>query len=129
MPTLPVTALTAAILALGLVALSLPISLRRRSAKISLGVGDDATLTRMVRAHGNFTEYAPLSLILVGLLEMARGPGGLVCTVATLLVASRALHAAGLLTSILPLRVIGTVLGQACLVVGAIGLVTPFLSV
>ena len=124
---LKVTALTAAILALGLVALSLPISLRRRKVGISLGVGDDAVLTRLVRAHGNFAEYAPLSLIVVALLEMAHGPGGLVCWVAALLVASRALHALGLLATIFPLRVLGTILGQATLVAGAIGLIMPFL--
>jgi uncharacterized protein len=123
MMQLKVTMVTAALLALELVALSLPVSLRRRKMGITLGMGEDQTLQRLVRAHGNFTEYAPMGLILTGLLEMVRGPGGLVCAVAALLIAGRVLHPIGLLGGWLPPRALGTLLTMACLITGAIGLI------
>jgi uncharacterized membrane protein YecN with MAPEG domain len=127
MQFLQVTAATAGILALSLVALSLPISFRRRKTGISLGNGDDVMLTRLVRAHGNFTEYVPINLIILAVLELARGPGGLVCAVAALLIAGRILHAWGILVGWLPPRALGTVLTMACLITGGVGLLLPFL--
>lgn len=128
MMELKVSMLTAAILAIGLVALSVPISLRRRSSGISLGLGEDAHLTRLVRAHGNFIEYAPMGLIVLGLMEMVRGAGGMVCAVAALLVAGRVLHAWGLLAGWLPPRALGTLLTMAALITGAVGLIQSLMN-
>jgi uncharacterized membrane protein YecN with MAPEG domain len=127
MHALPITMHAAAVLAAMLVLMSLPISLRRRSAKISLGVGDDVTLQNLVRAHGNFTEYAPMGLIILGLLEMAEASSTTLWIVAGLLVVGRIAHAIGMYTMILPLRVLGTGLTQAMLVYGAITLTTTMM--
>jgi uncharacterized membrane protein YecN with MAPEG domain len=72
--TLPITSLLAAGFAPLTVALSLPVSLRRIGLRAApADAAQDETLRRRVRAHGNFSEYAPTELILVGLIELG-GP-------------------------------------------------------
>ena len=41
----------------------------RGTAKVSLGDGGDPMLIRRIRGMGNFVEYVPLALILLGLAE------------------------------------------------------------
>ncbi len=41
----------------------------RRSAKVAIGDGGDDDLRRRMRVRGNFSEYVPLALILMGLAE------------------------------------------------------------
>ncbi|MFC7611818.1 MAPEG family protein [Teichococcus aestuarii] len=43
----------------------------RLAARVALGLGEDVRLLRASRAQGNFTEYAPLTLLLLLLLEAA----------------------------------------------------------
>jgi uncharacterized membrane protein YecN with MAPEG domain len=50
-------------------ALMLRIGLHRQKKKINLGDGGDPDMLARVRAHGNFTEVAPLALI--GLIAVA----------------------------------------------------------
>ena len=68
-----ITPFYAAILSLLYLALSLNVSRLRLKYRISLGVGEVPRVERAVRAHGNFVEYVPLILILMGFLE---GLGG-----------------------------------------------------
>jgi uncharacterized membrane protein YecN with MAPEG domain len=49
--------------------LMLRIGLHRQKKKINLGDGGDADMLSRIRAHGNYTEVAPLALI--GLLALA----------------------------------------------------------
>ncbi|WP_409432184.1 MAPEG family protein [Litorimonas sp. RW-G-Af-16] len=49
--------------------LTLRVGLVRVKGRISLGDGGDQTLLSRIRAHGNFTESAPLALI--GLMALA----------------------------------------------------------
>jgi len=119
---LPITLHAAVILAAMLVLLSLPISLRRRKVKVSLGVGDDAALQNLVRAHGNFTEYAPMGLLLLAVLELSGGSPRNLWILAGLLVVGRLVHMIGMWGMVLPLRVTGTFLTQAMLVFAAITL-------
>lgn len=42
--------------------------------KIMVGDGGDPLMQARMRAHANFVEYAPFVLILMGLIELARGP-------------------------------------------------------
>jgi len=49
--------------------LMLRVGKQRLSKKVSLGDGGDATLLARIRAHGNFTENAPL--LLIGLFALA----------------------------------------------------------
>ena len=74
--TFPVTSLYAATLGLLLVVLSDLVSRGRRRSQVSLGHGGDPMLERTMRAHGNFVEYVPLGLILLGLAATASESGG-----------------------------------------------------
>jgi uncharacterized membrane protein YecN with MAPEG domain len=84
-------------MALLMVPLSLQISLRRAAVRATFGDGDDVTLRRRIRAHGNLIEYAPLALILLGLVEWNGAPVPAVWTLGVALLASRILHACGML--------------------------------
>ncbi len=65
-----ITSLYAGLLGLWFLALSVRVVQQRTvPGGVGLGDGGDATLLRRIRGHGNFAEYAPLSLILLGLLE------------------------------------------------------------
>ena len=68
--SLPITTLSACILSLLLIILSLRIISVRRDEKVSLGSGDNQTLERRIRAQGNLIEYGPMGLILIGLAEL-----------------------------------------------------------
>lgn len=105
MNTLPVTCLVAGIFALMLIPLSVQVSQRRGKLQVVFGDAGDETLRRRIRAHGNFIEYAPLAVIVLGLIEAHGGPQRLVWALAGGFMLGRVLHAAGMLfTSTPPLR-------------------------
>lgn len=116
---LPITSLVAALAALFLVGLSLSVSLRRRTVGTDIGTGTDTGLLRRIRAQGNFTEYVPLALILLGLAETRGVAPGLLWTIGALILAGRACHAAGILSGRLPLRIAGMIGTYGSLIVGA----------
>jgi uncharacterized membrane protein YecN with MAPEG domain len=122
------TSITAAILAVGLVLLSIPISLRRRSAKVSLGVGDDAALQKLVRAHGNFCEYAPFGLLLLALTECLGAGKHAVVFIAGALLLGRLVHAVGMLLTSTPMRAIGMLLTFASILTAAFSLAKVYLA-
>ena len=69
-----ITALYAGLLAILLFVLSIRvIGLRGNPAFsfIAHGKGDEELLQRAIRAHGNFTEYVPMMLILLAFLELS----------------------------------------------------------
>lgn len=66
-----VTPLYAGLLALWFLVLSGRVVQRRRGG-IYLGDGGDQAMLRVIRGHANFTEYVPLALLLMGMLELAR---------------------------------------------------------
>ena len=68
----------------------------RGARKISVGDGGDPLLTARMRAHANFVEYAPFFLILVGLIEFARGAQTWLWLVGILFILARILHAFGM---------------------------------
>ncbi len=118
----PITSLTAALLGLGLVALSLFVSFGRRSTGIDLGDGDNPLLSRRIRVHANFIETVPIPLVLLALFE-AQGPAReLLWITATLLVCGRAAHVAGMLMRNLPLRAGGMLATHAATAIPAFGL-------
>ena len=119
---LPVTTVVAAIAAVALVAMSIAVSLRRRTVGVGIGFGEDTLLMRRIRAQGNFTEYVPLALILLGLAEYRQAPEFLLWTIAVLLVAGRCLHFMGMMTGSTALRAPGMVATYGALLVGAGGL-------
>ena len=91
-----ITALYAGLLALLLVALSIGVIRLRWRYRQGLGDGGHRALARSVRVHGNFIEYAPLGLILVGLLELAGVPAWMVHALGMALVLGRVAHGWGL---------------------------------
>ena len=66
-----ITPIYAAVLGILFCLPSLNVVRARGATKISLGDGGDTVLSRHIRAHGNFVEYVPLSLILILLIEEA----------------------------------------------------------
>jgi uncharacterized membrane protein YecN with MAPEG domain len=94
-----VTLLTGGILGLLFVILSFRVSQVRQSAKVELGDGGDPLLLARIRAHANFAEYVPISLILLGAIELSYEdppPGLWAAAVALILV--RISHAIGMAT-------------------------------
>jgi uncharacterized membrane protein YecN with MAPEG domain len=119
MTTLPVTSIFAAAFVVSLVALSLPVSLRR--AKVGEMVGDsaDETLRRRIRAQGNFIEYVPLGVISLGLVEAHATPVWVVVATGVTLAFGRLLHAIGMLRGSAPVRGFGMLFTYVALVVAA----------
>ena len=69
---------------------------RRGKLKLSIGDGGDQELLLGIRRHGNFTEYVPLALILIGCLEANGVSSTAIHALGALLVISRICHAVGL---------------------------------
>ena len=122
---MPITAIYAGLLTVLLLVLSARVIGVRRAAKVEIGTatreGEDRQLLRRVRVHANFVEYAPMALILIGLLESLKAPVLLLHALGATLIVARTLHAYGLSQTphILPLRLAGMVLTFAVLGVGA----------
>lgn len=64
-----ITPLYAGLLAILFLALSYRV-VQRRGHGVSLGDGGDTDLLRRIRGHGNFTEYVPLILLMMLMLEL-----------------------------------------------------------
>ncbi len=91
-----ITGLSASILGVLAVMLSLKVVGLRRSNKISLGDGNNPDLEKAVRAHANLLEYAPIGLLLLGCAELNGVTRWLLAILALAFVAGRLLHPAGL---------------------------------
>jgi hypothetical protein len=123
------TMIYAGALGLVLVFLSGRVIGRRRDRQVGIGDGGDAELARRVRAHANFTEYVPLALILMLLIEIAGIGAWLVHGLGVSLVAGRLVHAWSMTASSITARTVGMsltlmVVGVAaavCLVFGVGG--------
>ena len=70
---LPASLATAAACALINLWLAIRVGQMRRAHKVSVGDGGNMAVIARMRAHANFTEYAPIVLILLALLELAKG--------------------------------------------------------
>ncbi len=130
MTSLPITSALAGAAALMLVALSLPIALRRRKNRVSAGDGGDAFLGKMVRAQGNYTEYTPMVLILIGLLEMGGAqPATTLWALGGVFAVGRVLHVMGMLGVGLIFRALGMILTFGVLLAAAGMLLRPLLPI
>ena len=86
--------------AVTLTALYLVMTLRvvylRRSLKIAFGNLGNLYLLRAIRAHANFSEYTPLALVLLLLLEVMGLQNALLHGLGMLLLTGRLAHALGI---------------------------------
>ena len=87
-----VTPLYAGLLALWFIVLSVRVVDQRRRNKVSIGDGGKTMLQRAIRGHANFSEYVPLALVLMGVLELSRFPGYVLHALGATLLVSRLLH-------------------------------------
>ncbi len=117
-----VTLLYAGLLGIMSIILSSGAGLLRGRTGVSIGDGGSPELLLAMRRHGNFTEFVPLAVILLALLEV-NGVGALtVHILGAVLVIARICHALGLKADNVanPLRGIGA---------GATALATVVMSV
>ncbi|KLN53127.1 MAPEG family protein [Variovorax paradoxus] len=119
MAFLPVTSLFAAAFAVALVALSVPVTLRRVKVGVLMGEGTDEPLRRRIRAQGNFVEYVPLALIALGLVEAQAAPAWMLLAMGGVLGFGRLLHAIGMARDVAALRGFGMILTYLALVSAA----------
>ena len=102
-----ITSIYAALLAILIVGLSLNVIKLRQIGQVILGDGDNLELQSAIRAQGNATEYIPISLILLLLLELSKGHWSLLHFGGIVLLTGRLIHARGLLKGNLRFRVLG----------------------
>ncbi len=119
-----ITPIYAGLITLLFIVLSFKVFGARGKAKISLGDdgGKHEQLTRTLRAHGNFTEYVPLVLILMLLAELSQAPVLIVHLIGVVIVVGRLMHAYGIsqIPQVTKLRYYGTVFTMLALLVGAL---------
>lgn len=93
--TLPVTAITAALLTLWLTVLSLRVIALRGNpifAFFAFGRERPGVLERAIRGHGNLTEYAPIFICLMLLAELGGAPTGRLVLLASMFGVGRLMH-------------------------------------
>ncbi len=91
-----VTALYAGILGILAIALGAGSGFLRLKTGISVGDGGDAKQLLAVRRHGNFCEWVPIALILLGVLELNGVGQTPLHVMGAALVVARIAHAVGL---------------------------------
>lgn len=102
-----ITALYASLCALFIVKLSLGVIAVRRQHKIGLGDGGNEELQLAIRAQGNATEYIPITLILMFLLENIIVYNWMIHLAGITLLTGRIIHAIGIKNHDLKKRVLG----------------------
>ncbi len=126
-----ITALCAGILGVLGIVLSTQAGLYRGTAKVGIGDGGNEELICRIRKHGNFSEYAPLALILLGLLEMSATAGQTaIFVLGAMIVIGRILHPMGLKASGRPtiFRAIGMTATMLMILVTSIWLIYNYIT-
>jgi uncharacterized protein len=104
-------------------ALTALVIVQRVRSKVDFLDGGDSTLLRRIRAHGNFSETAPMALLLMLLLELSGVASAWLVMLGAALLVGRLLHAAGLLGWVggHRARLVGMALTLAALSLGGLG--------
>lgn len=121
----------AGVFALIYIALTIRVIVLRNSHSVALGTGGDAALERAIRIHGNFIEYVPLALILLGFAEAQRNSIYLLHVLCLLLLLGRIAHIVGLscANTVNLWRGLGVVLTVTVLLIAAVLLIYDFFLV
>lgn len=93
---LSVTLLAASVLGLVFVWLCWRVIATRVAKQALIGDGGDTELQFRMRAHANFTEYVPIFLIVLGLVELSGGNQTALALIAGVFVLARLLHVPGM---------------------------------
>lgn len=93
---LPITLITASVLTLMLIWLSVRVIGGRVKGDVLIGDGNGQDLLFRIRSQGNFAEYAPLFVIVLGLVEFSGGHRLALMTVAAVFIVARFLHVFGM---------------------------------
>ena len=105
---LPITLTIAGAAAIVNLWLATRIVMVRMKDKVLVGDGGKALLTARMRAQLNFAEYTPIVLILIGLIEFARGTQTWLWAAGIIYIIGRVLHPFGLDKQTMhPLRGVG----------------------
>ena len=83
------------VFALLFVVLSVNVIRTRRREKVGLGAGGNVAVERAMRVHANFSEYVPITLLLLLILEQSGGNILLLHALFVVLLAGRIIHAWG----------------------------------
>ena len=116
----PITAVFTALLALMLVGVSIRVTVLRAKKKINFFDGGDPELGRAIRVQGNFIEYVPLALALMGLVEWLGAKPWIVYLLGAALLVARLAHAWGLYSDVFQGRVVGTTVTWIVLAAGGL---------
>jgi len=93
-----VTAIYAGFLALLSVVFTARVGLYRVHSRVLFGDGGDEMLLRRQRAHGNFAEQVPFTILLLALVELGGGAAWLLHALGAVLLVARLLHYHTLMT-------------------------------
>ncbi len=121
-----VTAYLAAFFGVFLTVLTMRVIVGRVKLKVSIGDGGNPEMTKRIRAHGNFTEQAPMGLIMLAMAEMVGAPHRAVVALAIILLVGRLAHAWALSRSlgVNLMRQAGVVLTAIFMIATAVQIVT-----
>ena len=117
---IPITAVFIGLFALMLVGVSIRVTVLRAKKKISFFDGGDPQLGHAMRVQGNFTEYVPMALAVMGLIEWMGAPHWAVYLFGIVLLVARLTHAWGLYSDVFQARVAGTSASWLLLVAGGL---------
>ena len=93
---LPITLTTACILGIMFIWLSARVIAWRVRLQALIGDSDNDEMLFLIRTHANFTEYTPIFLIILGLVEYMGGNATALTVIAVLFVIARLLHVPGM---------------------------------
>jgi uncharacterized membrane protein YecN with MAPEG domain len=93
---LPITGVFAAVIGVLLLVLSAVVVKYRIKYGKDIGTTEDLDFKAAVRAHGNLMEYAPLTLLMLGIAELNGVSSGFIYWVGMAFVLGRILHAWGM---------------------------------
>jgi uncharacterized membrane protein YecN with MAPEG domain len=103
--------------------------MRRVSARITLGDGDDKELKKRIRAQANAIEYLPLALLLLLMLELNQTQPVALHACGIVLIVARVVHGFGLSRTggLSPERLVGTAVTWLIMAAMALLLIWQFM--